>query len=519
MTTIPITPQAPAAPQWSTHANEANRRMTAIWVVTGGVLLAGLALLGLLLRLTQSTGVLPDRWFYAILTLHGAGMVAVTLMALAATVWYIVRDELPLSHRVNVTIYCLAVTAAVLVVIATLAGHFGTGWTFLYPLPSHPGPSAAMGGWNPAWSYLYEVAVALVALAFALWGAEILRAGVVRFGNPGRMFGLDLVSGHSKPGDPNTTTPSIIAAGVMAVNGVFTVIPGAVIVILMLINNANTSFTMPALFAKELIYFTGHMLVNFDIYLGAAIAYAVLPAYAKRPWQANRVLVLAWLSTMILIIFPYFHHLYMDFAQPTGLAIVGQVASYASALPSAVVTIFGGVLLVYRSGMKWTPAPLFLFAGFAGWTIGGVGALIDSTPSVNEYFHNTLWVPGHFHTYMALGAVMFLLGGVYHATPLIAGKPLSERIGSIGARFILTGGWIVVLTFFASGAMSIPRRYAHVSIPRFEAMATIGLVGACIAAIGVLMIAGDVLRVYLPGLSPQVPSPPVPAPPLEEVPS
>ncbi|MGH3211379.1 MAG: cbb3-type cytochrome c oxidase subunit I, partial [Trebonia sp.] len=128
---------------------------------------------------------------------------------------------------------------------------------------------------------------------------------------------------------------------------------------------------------------------------------------------------------------------------------------------------------------------------------------------LNEYLHNTLWVPGHFHTYMALGAVMFLLGGVYHATPLLTGRPLSERIGSIGARFILVGGWVVVGTFFVSGALSIPRRYAYVPIPKFANAAMFGLAGACIAAVGVVLIAGDVLRVYLPSIRQMPPAAPV----------
>lgn len=490
--------------------------MTVVWVATGGVLLAGLALLGLLLRLTQSAGVMTDQWFYAILTLHSAGMVAVTLMALAATVWFIVHGQLPLSVRVNALTYGLSVVGAVLVVISTLAGRFGTGWTFLYPLPDHPGP---LPGWKSAAAYPYFIGVALVALAFAIWGVDILRAGIKRFGNPGRLLGLDILTGSRRPDDPEATTPTIIAATVMAFEGVLTVIPGAIIVVLMIFANA-TGFTMPALFAKEMIYFTGHMLVNFDIYLGAGIAYAVLPKYANRAWPATKPVVIAWLATLVLIIFPYFHHLYMDFAQPAGLAIVGQVASYASALPSAVVTIFGGVLLVHRSGLRWRPAPLFIYAGFAGWTIGGTGALIDSTPSVNEYFHNTLWVPGHFHTYMAMGAVMFLLGGVYHATPMLTGRPLSERVGSLGAKCILVGGWIVVLVFFASGAMSIPRRYSFIPFSRFQTMATVGLVGACIAGLGVVLIAGDVLRIYLPGLrtptaprEPTRPKPPAPSAP------
>ncbi|MGH3495053.1 MAG: cbb3-type cytochrome c oxidase subunit I, partial [Sciscionella sp.] len=172
----------------------------------------------------------------------------------------------------------------------------------------------------------------------------------------------------------------------------------------------------------------------------------------------------------------------------------------ASALPSAVVTIFGGVLLVYRSGMRWRPAPLFIFAALAGWTIGGAGALIDSTPGVNEYFHNTLWVPAHFHTYMALGAVLFLLGGVFHIVPEIVGKSMSDKVGRIAAIFILAGGWTVVLVFFASGALSVPRRYAFVPDMTFEILARIGTVAAFVVACGILLILGDFIRVVMPVL-------------------
>jgi len=82
--------------------------------------------------------------------------------------------------------------------------------------------------------------------------------------------------------------------------------------------------------------------------------------------------------------------------------------------------------------------------------------------------------------------------------------------GSIGARFILVGGWIVVGTFFTSGALSIPRRYAYVPIPRFADAATVGLAGACIAGVGVVLIAGDLLRVYVPSM--RSAPPPTPAP-------
>ncbi|MBS1849239.1 MAG: cbb3-type cytochrome c oxidase subunit I [Actinobacteria bacterium] len=500
MVDLQTSPSTTSAPEPAIAGrSDAARRMTSIWIATTGVFFVVLALFGLVMRLIQSQNVLDDRWYYAIVTLHGAGMIAITLMGLASVLSWVIRDRLVMSTKISVATYVMTMSAIVLVLISTMIGRFGPGWTFLYPLPTNPGP-AGTGGWSPGWAYPYYIAVALVCLSFALWGFDVLRAGIRAFGNPGRMFGFDIVSGRTKPTDAGATNPSIVAAGIMALEAILTAIPGTIIIVMLLAHGIDPKFDVPVLFSKNLIYFVGHMLANFSIYLGAGIMYAVLPKYAGRAWPAAKSTIIAWWCITLTIIFPYFHHLYMDFAQPAALDVVGNVASYASALPSAVVTIFGAVLIVYRSGIRWSPAPLFLYAAMVGWAIGGVGALLDSTPAINETMHNTLWVPAHFHTYMALGAVLFLLGGVYHYAEQLTGKTPNLRLGGISSIFILLGGWIVVLTFFVSGAMSVVRRYAYVPDPaRYRNGATVGLVGASIAAVGLLLIAGDLLRVYVPG--------------------
>lgn len=470
------------------------RVVTLVWFGTGALLLAILALVGVAMRFTQGFGVIPDRWFFALLTLHGDGMVAVSLMVIAAVYWYLMSSRLPVSPSVMWLVYGLTMIGVVLVLVATMVGTFGTGWYFLYPLPTHPGP---IPGWSAHWTVPFLLGLALVVIAFAIWSLDFLRAGIAQFGSLGKLFGLDILSGRSKPGDPGTADPSIIAGAVMSISGLITALPGAVIVVLMLINAFAPTFNFSALLAKELIFFTGHMLVNIEIYLGAGIAYAVLPAYTGRQWKAARVVVLALLLTMLFIMLPFFHHLYEDFAQPTALDVVGNVGSYTSAVPVVVITVFGGLLLVYRSGMRWRPAPLLIIAAMAGWVIGGFGAVIDSTPAVNQYFHNTLWVPAHFHTYMALGVILFILGGVYHAVPRLTGRTLADQRGKLGATIILIGGWGVVLVFFLSGVLSVPRRYGHVAIPKFENLARAGFVFGLIAFVGILVILVDLWPAFM----------------------
>jgi cytochrome c oxidase subunit 1 len=235
------------------------------------------------------------------------------------------------------------------------------------------------------------------------------------------------------------------------------------------------------------------MLVNVALYMGAALLYVILPVYAKRPWNVARYAVIGWLATTVALWFAFYHHLYQDFAQPDAVQVIGQVFSYVSAFPALVVTLFGGVMLVWRSGIRWSPAPLFMYLGMIGWAVGGTGAILDSTAGINQFMHNTLWVAGHFHGIMAMGVMMFFLGTLYHVFPAVFGRRLPERTGRLAALLIAVGGYTVILMFFLSGVLSEPRRYA-VQLPGTEWVALIGLLGAVVVGIGGLLIASDIVR-------------------------
>ncbi|HXF57869.1 MAG TPA: cbb3-type cytochrome c oxidase subunit I [Actinomycetota bacterium] len=480
---------AEAAP-WPAAEPDAARRVTLLWLVIGAVLFLVLALAGLTVRLSQAVqDLLPPRVLYALLTFHGTGMVGVALTVTAAVFWYVMSRALPLSPAVMRAVLGLTLGGVVLIVLSTLFG-FGTGWTFLHPLPQTPGPTP---GW-PRWTAgTFLVGLALVVVAFTLWCLDYLRAGISRFGSLGRMLGFDILLGRREPG-PDTTDPSVIAGTVVSIGGLAAAVPGALVVGLMLANLAAPGFSVNALLAKNLIFFAGHMLVNVQIYLGAGLAYAILPEYAGRPWKASRVLVLAWLVTSVFVMIAFFHHLYQDFAQPLAAQVIGQVGSYGVAFPPIVVTIFGGLLLLYRSGIRWRPAPLFVLAAFAGWAIGGWAAVIDSTPAVNQYLHNTVWVPAHFHTYMALGVVFFLVGAVYHVLPQVTGRSLSDRVGMGAAALVILGGWGLVAMWYLSGILGQPRRYA-ITLEGLEGTAAAAVGFAALAAVGVALMFGDFVRV------------------------
>jgi len=158
--------------------------------------------------------------------------------------------------------------------------------------------------------------------------------------------------------------------------------------------------------------------------------------------------------------FAYLHHLYMDFAQPRWVQVLGQLSSYLVSVPAAVVTIFSTLVLVYRSETRWSLAPTLLYIGVMGWAIGGVAAMIDSTISVNQVFHNTLWVPAHFHTYYLMGVVLMILGAVHHLATTLTSAPENLKRSRIMAAHLVIGGYGFLLSLYLAGANSVPRRFA-----------------------------------------------------------
>src|SRR5215472_3120222 len=190
------------------------------------------------------------------------------------------------------------------------------------------------------------------------------------------------------------------------------------------------------------------------------MVYELLPTYAGRPWQTNRVVATAWGAVLFLILFAYFHHLYMDFAQPTWVQKVGQISSYLLSVPAGVVSIFGTLALVYASKMKWTLASTLLFLGIMGWGIGGIAAVIDSSVEVNFHYHNTLWVPAHFHTYYLMGVVLIILGFIDHAGKELSGLEEKASLSKLTTALLLIGGYGFLFMFYWGGVRSVPRRYA-----------------------------------------------------------
>src|SRR5262245_55984269 len=148
----------------------------------------------------------------------------------------------------------------------------------------------------------------------------------------------------------------------------------------------------------------------------------------------------------------------MDYVMPKWALVAGQVLSYLSGIPILLVTAYGALVNIHRSGLKWDLPLRLLIFGLFGWAAGVIPAIVDGMLRVNLVMHNTQWVPGHFHFYLLLGLVPLLLGTLLYACTRSEWAESSlDR-----ASFWIYGvaGAVFCFMFLAAGWQGLARRFA-----------------------------------------------------------
>jgi cytochrome c oxidase subunit 1 len=469
----------PRAAAFTVEARGVERRIGLLFAVSGLALVLLMGVLGLVMRLTQATVIsLSPGWFYRLLTLHGVGMITGVLLVMMGALWYVLHQTVPLRVGRMLASYALIMAGAVSVLVATLIGGFGAGWTFLPPLPFYPA-----GQWSTWSESLFFVGNLLVGTGFFVYCLDILEETTSRYGGLTRTLGWQYLRGREQEAPP----PQAIAATVVAIDGLLSMAAGSAIVLGLLGRTYDHTVGIDALVAKNLVYFFGHSIANLTIYLAAAAVYVLIPRYAGRPYETSKVFVAGWAGSLVFIATAYSHHLYMDFVQPQWAQVISEVASYGALIPVAVITIYSMTMLVWGSRFRWTLASTLLYVGLAGWAIGGTGAVIDSLIPINFRLHNTAWVVAHFHTYLILTVVLWAFAFLAHLLERNADRTTSRagRVWTI--TLILVGGYGLTGTWFLEGVLGIPRRYA-VQPPGTSGYSLAGSIFALLLALGFLSL-------------------------------
>lgn len=463
----------------------ADLRIPVSYMAVTGLVLLLMMIAGLVMRLAQAEVItVHPEWFYRVLTLHGTGMVAIAGLAGTGIMWYFLHQYVPLSRAVAWLHLLLFVLGVAAVIVGVMVGGYAGGWTFLYPLPAF-----GQFVW-PDWSSaLFLLGLLVVGTGFLLLHIDCGRAIISTHGGLGRALGWPQLFGHN---DGNAPSAAVIASTMVLIVNILGIGAGALVILLSLVNLFFPAFSVDPLFAKNLIYFFGHVFINATIYMAVIGVYHLLPRYAGRPWAtSNKVFLGAWTASTLMVLTVYPHHLLMDFVNPVWLHVLGQIISYTNGLPVLVVTAYGALTLVHRSGIRWDIASGLLFLGTFGWAAGVIPAMVDATITINRVMHNTMWVPGHFHFYLLLGMIAMALGFM-HWLGRTYGDTSEGRLDRAAFWLYTLGGAGFVGMFLVGGAASVPRRFAsHV-----ESWQTYDLWASGFAAVVILAVLVFLLRFF-----------------------
>lgn len=434
---------------------------------------------GALLRAAQAAfAPIPANFAYELMTLHGAGMVGASGLAGAAVMWYFLRRHVELSTGIFLAMLGLSLVGVVMILAAIGVGRFAGGWTFLYPLPAR-----SQGVWGPHAAAAFVGGLTFIGVGFLLFYLDCALAIVRRYGSLARALGLDQLFGL-RPLD-TSLAPTVVAGTMVIVVNVIGILAGAVVLVMSLVNIYVPAVAFDALLMKNLIFFFGHVFINATIYMAVIGVYEIVPRYTGRPWLVSKPFLASWAAVTLMVMAVYPHHLLMDYVMPRWTIVAGQVLSYLSGIPILLVTAYGALVNIHRSGLAWDLPLRLLVFGLFGWAAGVVPAIVDGVVRVNLVMHNTQWVPGHFHFYLLLGLVPLILGTLFYACTRSGWR---ERALDRAAFWTYgVAGTLFCFVFLAGGWQGVPRRFA-VHDAAWLGFAQIGTVAAVLVLLAATVL-------------------------------
>ena len=462
-----------------------------LYVAIGIAVFLLMMVAGAVFRAAQAAWLpVPPNFGYELMTLHGAGMVGVSGLAGAAVMWYFLRRYVKLSTGMFVAMLALSLVGVVMILGAIGIGRFAGAWTFLYPLPAK-----SMGTWGAHAAGAFVGGLVFIGVGFLLFYLDCAVALIRRYGSLAKALGLDQLFG-SRPLD-TSLPPTVVASTMVVIINVLGILAGAVVLVMSLVAIYVPGVAFDALLMKNLIFFFGHVFINATIYMAVIGVYEIVPRYTGRPWTISRPFLASWAAVTLIVMAVYPHHLLMDYVMPAWMVVTGQVLSYLSGIPVLLVTAYGALVNIHRSGLEWDlPLRLIIFSLF-GWAAGVIPAIMDGVIRVNLVMHNTQWVPGHFHFYLLLGLVPMLLGTMLYACTRDGWfETALDR-----AVFWTYGvaGVVFCGVFLASGWQGVPRRFA-VHDAAWQGYAQFGTIAGVLVVVTALVL-GVRLHARLPRAS------------------
>jgi cytochrome c oxidase subunit 1 len=449
------------------------------------LLIGGIAAIGVLLTRWQAVHLLPAEWFYRILTVHGLTMLIFFILFFEMAVLYFAGPVL-LNCRVPApklgwTGFWLMLAGSLLSEVMMWWGKADVLLSSYVPLRAHP---------------LYYLGIILFAVG-ALITTILFFAALVVAKNEGTYEG-------SMP----LVTYGAMTAAIIAI---ITLGHGAAIYIPTFLWSLGLMKVDPEIY-RMVWWALGHSSQQINVAAMVAVWYLMAALTVGGVVLNEKISRTAFVLYVLFISMASAHHLLVDPGFSSAWKVMNtSYFMYMAVLASMIhgFTVPAGIelgqrLRGYTKGMfEWLKKAPWGDPGFSSTNfsivvfgfVGGITAVTFGTEQINIIAHNTLRVPGHFHSTVVSGTAMAFMGATYYLIPLIFRKKVAFwPLAKIQPYLFASGMLVFSMSMTFAGSFGVPRRHWDISFanapfdvqfsPAVDLLLGIMAVGGLTAALG-----------------------------------
>ncbi|NOY91957.1 MAG: cytochrome c oxidase subunit I [Deltaproteobacteria bacterium] len=356
---------------------------------------------------------------------------------------------------------------AIFTLIAIVAGHIDTGWTFYTPY--------SMRGDNSAvWM---TIGVFILGFSSILTGLNFI-ATVHKMRSPGmhwRRLPLFIWGIYA------TAVIQVLATPVLAIT----------LLLLATEKIVGIGIFDPALGGDPVLFqhffwFYSHPAVYIMILPGMAIVSEVIACFSRRKVFGYMFIAMSSVALALLGFLVWGHHMFVS-GQSEYATMVFSALTFLVAIPSGV-KIFNWLATLYQGSISLESPMLYSLAFIALFTIGGLTGLFLGTLSTDIHLHDTYFVVAHFHYVMVGGTVFGFLSGLHYWWPKITGRLYDERWARVAFVLVFIGFNVTFFSQFILGSRGMPRRY-YSYLDQFQPLHMTSSGGAYIIGVGFVVMA------------------------------
>jgi len=451
-----------------------------------------IAAFGIVMTRWQAVHLLPVDLFYRFLTLHGLNMLIFFIIFFEMAILYfagpiLLKSRLP-APWAGWLAFCLMALGMLVANAMVLQGKADVLFTSYPPLQADP---------------LYYVGIILFAV-----GALVVTG----------LFFATLVVAKREQTYRGSIPLVSFGALTAAIIAVITLLHGAVIYIPTLLWSLGKMQIDPQVY-RMVWWGLGHSSQQINVAAQVAVWYLLAALTVGGVVLSEKVSRVAFALYILFISMASAHHLLVDPGMGPAWKIWNtSYAMYLAVLASMIhgFTVPAGIemgqrLRGYTRGtFEWLKRAPWGDPGFSGAALsvvifgflGGVTGVTIGTEQINIIAHNTLRVPGHFHTTVVGGTALAFMAVTYYLLPLIFRKRVAFwGLAKVQPYLFAIGVVILAMSMIFQGIFGVPRRNWDISAPgapfQIEYHPAVQLFQATMGIGGLLAVAGGLAYILI----------------------